>query len=370
MSFLPEYDPLSALPAPYRVWDDTARDLPKLLASGTVRPVLDAMPVLDPAPLLGDPAAAERAMLLLSYFGHAYVWGETEPAKRIPAPVAVPWHAVARRLGRPPVLSYASYALHNWRRLDKNSPIALGNLALLQNFLGGVDEEWFILVHVDIEAKAGPAMEALMAAQRAVERDDARSVSAKLETIRDTLGRMYTVLLRMPERCDPYIYYQRVRPYIHGWKDHPALPDGVIYEGLSEYAGKPQQFRGETGAQSSIIPALDAGLGVRHPDSPLSIYLREMRSYMPPADRAFLEELERGPSIREYARKHPDLHDAYNDSLKQMERFRALHRGYAATYIMQQHERSAANPTGVGTGGTPFMQYLEEHRQTTLKHLL
>ena len=21
---------------------------------------------------------------------------------------------------------------------------------------------------------------------------------------------------RMPERCDPYIYYQRVRPYIHG----------------------------------------------------------------------------------------------------------------------------------------------------------
>ena len=56
------------------------------------------------------------------------------------------------------MLSYASYALDNWRRLDPASPIELGNIALLQNFLGGLDEEWFVLVHVDIEAKAGKAL--------------------------------------------------------------------------------------------------------------------------------------------------------------------------------------------------------------------
>ena len=33
----------------------------------------------------------------------------------------------------------------------------------------------------------------------------------------------------MPERCDPYIYFHRVRPYIHGWKDNPALGAGLIY---------------------------------------------------------------------------------------------------------------------------------------------
>jgi hypothetical protein len=43
-----------------------------------------------------------------------------------------------------------------------------------------------------------------------------------------------------------------------------------------------------------------------------------------------------------------------------------LHLHYGATYIQQQHERSAANRTAIGTGGTPFMVYLEEHRQTTL----
>ena len=63
---------------------------------------------------------------------------------------------------------------------------------------------------------------------------------------------------RMPEKCDPFIYYNRVRPYIFGWKNNPATPQGVIYEEVDEYNGKPQLFRGETGAQSSIVPALDA----------------------------------------------------------------------------------------------------------------
>ena len=77
------------------------------------------------------------------------------------------------------------------------------------------------------------------------------------------VGAMYTTLRRMPEWCEPFIYH-RVRPYIHGWKNHPDLPEGVIYEGVEAYGGKPQQFRGETGAQSSIVPALDAMLGVGH----------------------------------------------------------------------------------------------------------
>ena len=66
---------------------------------------------------------------------------------------------LAERLGRPPVLSYASYALDNWRRIDPDGPVALGNLALLQNFLGGADEDWFILVHVEIEARAAAALD-------------------------------------------------------------------------------------------------------------------------------------------------------------------------------------------------------------------
>ena len=67
---------------------------------------------------------------------------------------------------------------------------------------------------------------------------------------------------RMPEKCDPFIYYNRVRPYIFGWKNNPTTPEGVVYEGVEEYENTPQIFRGETGAQSSIVPMLDALLGV------------------------------------------------------------------------------------------------------------
>ena len=91
------------------------RELPKLLVAEAVRHSIKQLPLLKVSTLQGE-HQLERAMMLLSYFGHAFVWGETMPATHLPANLAVPWYAVAQRLGRPPVLSYASYALHNWRR--------------------------------------------------------------------------------------------------------------------------------------------------------------------------------------------------------------------------------------------------------------
>ncbi len=356
--FLPSPDPLDCLPPAFTTWEEIAYTLPKLLVAGTMRHTLEHMPILKTA-ALQDLAQLERAMLLLSYFGHAYVWAEEQPASHIPASIAAPWYAVAQRLGRPPVLSYASYALQNWRRLDPTGPIALGNIVLRQNFLAGADEEWFILVHVDIEAKVAPALEALGPAQTAVVTDQGQELERQLTSIASALERAYATLLRMPERCDPYIYYHRVRPYIHGWKNHPALPQGVVYEGVEAYSGMPQQFRGETGAQSSIIPSLDAVLGITHEDDPLRLYLMEMRDYMPPAHRAFIEALEQGPSIRQYVIEHwheqPALRDAYNACVHWLGRFRSTHLEYAGRYIHQQSQDSPDNPTAIGTGGTPFM---------------
>jgi indoleamine 2,3-dioxygenase len=369
--FLPAADPLTILPAAFARWEGIARHLPKLLAAGRVRSELQSLPIL-PTSSLNAPDALERAMMLLSYFGHAYVWGDSPPADRIPAGIAVPWHAVAQQLGRPPVLSYASYALHNWRRLDPLGPIALGNIILLQNFLAGQDEEWFILVHVEIEAHAAAALAALSPAQSAAAQGRATDLESHLRTIAAALGEMNRTLSRMPERCDPYIYYNRVRPYLYGWKDQPALPDGLIYEGVADYAGQPQKFRGETGAQSSIIPALDAALGIAHRSDPLREYLSEMRDYMPPAHRRFVESIEAKPSVRDYVLAHPQpsLSEAYNLCVSLIERFRQTHLEYAASYIHRQSQRSDANPNAVGTGGTPFMPYLKKHRDESTQSLI
>src|SRR5438046_808156 len=105
--FLPTADPLDRLPDPFDAWEDAAYGLPKLLMPDHLRQRLEELP---PFPLenLSEEREWRRAMSLLSYLGHAYVWCGERPATHLPARLAVPWHAVAKHLGRPPILSYAS----------------------------------------------------------------------------------------------------------------------------------------------------------------------------------------------------------------------------------------------------------------------
>ena len=369
--FLPLRDPLPALPSNYSAWEEVAADLPKLLSAGAIRRAIQRLPALDADGLDGD-VQRRRAMLLLSYLGHAFVWGESPPSDSLPASVAIPWHAVATALGRAPVLSYASYALDNWRRLEPAGPIALGNVVLLQNFLGGMDEEWFILVHVEIESKAAVAISAIFQAATSMPADDLSQLEDHLSRVTAALDRLNATLDRVPERCDPYIYYRRVRPYIHGWKDHPALPNGLTYEGVEKYRGEPQRFRGETGAQSSIVPLLDAGLGITHQDDALATYLQEMRQYMPPRHRELIAHVERRSAVREAVRDSGSaaLREAYNACVQTLADFRSRYLEYANRYIHEQSEEEPANPSTVGTGGTPFMPYLKKHRDETLAHLI
>jgi indoleamine 2,3-dioxygenase len=250
--------------------------------------------------------------------------------------------------------------------LEPNRPREIGNIALNQTFYAGIDEEWFVLIHVDIEQRAAPALAALSEAQFAKDSRDQVHLLKALSTIGLSLDAVNESMNRMPEFCDPYIYYHRVRPYIHGWRNHPAIPDGVSYEGVEEFEGKPQTFRGETGAQSSIVPALDAVLGIGHAQDVLRDYLMEMRAYMPPNHRAFIEAREAAGSVRDFAIECGGATlEAYDYAVAQVERFRSKHLEYAATYIFKQSQTDGKNPHAVGTGGTPFMPYLKKHRDET-----
>ena len=248
----------------------------------------------------------------------------------------------------------------------------VGNLAMIQNFLGGMDEEWFVTLHVNIEAAAALGLSVLLPAQEAVLQEDTRALEGYLLDLTETLQTMAALLQRMPERCHPDTYYHRVRPYMFGWKNNPDLPHGMLYDGVEAYGDQPQEFRGETGAQSSIIYAFDAALGIKHEFDEMRAYLLEIRDYMPVQDRAYIEMLERGPAVREYVRQHrstaPSLREAYNEAVRALYEFRQLHLDYAAMYILKpaRAEKTAA----VGTGGTPFTVYLKKHFDETLAHLV
>ncbi len=374
--FLCRFDASSvALPD---TWVDAARvalQLPDVLPSGSVRRFLAKS--LPPHQELTDAAdltdeQARIATVHYTFMVQAYMWGEEAITDRLPACLAVPMVALADRLGQQPLLTYSSYVLDNWALIDPARPLALDNLRMLQNFLGGMDEAWFVLVHVAIEACAGQVLARFEDIVKAVENDDPRTAQSLLEANASTWQDINALFDRMPERCDPYIYFERVRPYIHGWKDNPALPNGVIYEGVERYGSAAQAFRGQTGSQSSIVPSMDALMGVGHAADPLREYLDQLHEYRPVGHRRFVDDVRACSGLRDYAKRvrSPSLNDAYNANIQAVADFRTRHLEYAASYINKQGRKHAGNDTDVGTGGTPFMKYLKKHRDETRANLL
>ena len=189
----------------------------------------------------------------------------------------------------------------------------------------------------------------------------------ELKKIKKSLKNVNAIFSKMPEKCDPYVYYHRVRPYIFGTKDNPDLKKGLIYE--NQFDNKPQFFRGETGAQSSIIPFLDGALGIYHSNDNLKHYLNEMRDYMPPKHRKMIEDVEKKSQAKKLIHKSKTLTYEYNLCLEEIRKFRAKHLEYAASYIHKQAQINSDVGTGGstvrGTGGTPFMKYLKKHRDET-----
>jgi indoleamine 2,3-dioxygenase len=350
--FLPNSDPIQFLPTEFSSLEDLAASLPELVANKVVRSELVSQLgniEINFDTIASLPPLAERAMVIFSYFASSYIHCPGEPtATVLPKEIAVPLVKISQLVGRPPILSYASYCLYNWTRLDKNKPIELGNIRLLQNFTlseGRRDENWFVLVHVDIENKAAQAMSAINKLKDSMIRQiTTEEVASLLTDVNVSLSNMCATLDRMPEECSADVYYGQVRPYIFSYVN-------VVYEGCD---AAPMTYRGETGAQSSCIPAIQTALGVKHRDSMLTAHLRDMRNYMPPAHGDWLTQIEAMPStFRDYAEGF-GLGDLYNECLAGLIRFRKTHLGYAIDYI----QKKVANPTG--TGGTPYVKWLSQ----------
>ena len=354
---------------------DVALTLPSLLPSGRVRALLRVqLPDIDIDALIKVSSDAELriAMVHYSFLVQAYVWGEAEAPEILPRCLAVPIVALADRLGQQPLLPYSGYVLDNWAEIAPGGCITLENTRMIQHFLGGQDETWFVLIHIAIEAAAGEVLVRMPKVVDAVCKSDSESVRSLLEEMAEVWEGINRIFDKMPERCDPYIYFTRVRPFIHGWKDNPALPDGLRYEGVVRFGDRGQAFRGQTGSQSSIVPAMDAMLGVGHAHDPMKAYLDELHIYRPPAHRRFIEDLRAESELRSFVERSrdPALVHAYNSNVQAVADFRSRHLEYAASYINRQSKDAAGNDIDIGTGGTPFMRYLKKHRDETRERLL
>lgn len=359
--FVPSSDPSDALPKAFAPWDEMVPILPALIMNREVRRWIAAIPELDSGALT-DPADMERAAIILSSLTMAHVWGGAEPDFTLPRNIAVPFVALSQRLGRPPIVMHATLVLNNWRRLDTARPLGLDNIDTQATFTGSFDEKWFYLSTLGVELAAAPAVVCLTAAVKASADEDDAGLAAQLGELDAGIGRMTDALMRVPERCDPYVFYHRIRPFLAGW---PA--PGVTYAGTGL---NPQIWAGGSAAQSALLQSIDAGLGIRHEHAHTRDFLEAMLQYMPPRHRAFVAALREQSTIRARAESgSAPLRDAYNACIARTDEFRRKHIGLTSQFIVRQAS-THVGPGTTGTGGTDFVEFLRESRVETARSQL
>jgi len=354
--FLPAKDPLTQFDpeSKFSILDEIGRDLPSRLLETDFRRYAALLTIPEwPDEYLSLNTLPELRLYFvrLAFLTSAYVNQVGQPAvSSLPANLAVPLTRVAKLLSVPPILNYAGYALYNWKRFDKNQGVVLGNIDTIQNFVHLYDEHWFILIHVEIEAQASAilaAVETFHAEKRRTGKISEEVVNTQLQLIAACLVQQLRVLKRIPERMSHDLYFKVFRPYIRFFEN-------VKFLGVKEQT---INYRGETGAQSSIMPVLVHLLKIEHKQSILVDHLQEIRQHMPPTHQQFIENTAQLPNLKPYA--EPELFDQVLELIAQ---FREVHFEWAKEYI-HKHVKDSR-----GTGGTPYMHWLKQLIDETRDH--
>jgi indoleamine 2,3-dioxygenase len=264
-------------------------------------------------------------------------------------------------------MSYAaSYALYNYSLVNPNQGASVyENLRLVRAFEQGLDplssEAGFILTHIHMVQETGPLIAGAIDLLATVE-DNAQDTSAAVSAFQTLLSAMQKIEAHMEQMWShslpkDYISY---RTFIFGITSQSMFPNGVIYQGTRYGDSKALYFRGESGANDSIIPLLDHLLEIPMPNNPLTEILRDFRSYRPKPHREFLawvmsKSAEVG--VKKYCTNPPAdqavlLPTLYLKLLDHVRSFRWRHWLFAREYIIKR----SSHPTA--TGGSPIVTWL------------
>lgn len=331
-------------------------------------------------------------------------------------------------------MEYAgSYALYNYRLVDPSLGLeSPDNVRLIRAFERGLDpassEAGFVLVHVDMARHSGKLVDGVtrcfgafdIVHARRHDDDSSKGQSgamAKLRNraeLRDGLAAIVaglrdvdTAMETMWARSRPS-NYAAFRTFIFGITAQSMFPDGVLYEGLDggvdvreeeeefeetvegaavpkrvavQRTGKKLSFRGESGANDSMIPMLDNLLQITMPDTPLTRILADFRDYRPSNHRAYLAFVASQSvalDLRSVAlgldtcsavtTKQPgDEEDPaviyatrllWLRLLDGVRRFRWRHWCFAREYILKPWPGTPAARHPTATGGSPIVQWL------------
>ncbi|XP_075411862.1 indoleamine 2,3-dioxygenase 1-like [Tenrec ecaudatus] len=376
-------DPLEELPEKYAEWICIAKNLPALIENDELRARVKEVPELSIDDLKGH-KSQRLAHLALGYITMAYVWnkGGDDVCKILPRNIAVPYCKLSEKLGLRPILAYADCVLANWKKKDPNGPLTYENMDILFFFPGDGCDRGFFLMSLLVELAAAAAIKQIPSLLDAVQQQHQAKCKDALREITACLFRVHEVFEEIHNHVDPNVFFNVLRIYLSGWRGSSLLPEGLLYEGVWD---TPKQFSGGSAGQSSVFQCFDVLLGIQQEHGSGAEFLQDMRTYMPPAHKAFLETLEKGPSVRNFVLSREDadgLKDIYNECVEALVSLRDYHLQIVTKYILIPSKKKQttnpkpgdssepSEPQNKGTGGTDLMTFLKSVRDTTRKYQL
>ncbi|KAK9765080.1 hypothetical protein K7432_006886 [Basidiobolus ranarum] len=383
--FLPREDPLEKLPSEFKELESLLDRMPLKLADGSDgllrkgelgQAVTNELPVYD-VDHIHDTRLLSALYRDYTFLASAYLLepcdinfrntGEYGLARDVlPRNIAIPLAKVSQKIGAKPFMEYAmSYSLYNYQRIDKSKPADYSNLNLIRGFAGARSEHGFILVHVAMVAHSGKIIDAALRSLEAAQQGDRVEFDNQLSTFRDGFIKINEVMETMWSRSEP-ADYPHFRTFIMGSKNQPMFPNGILYEGVDD---KPFHFRGESGANDSMIPLADNLLEITSsmPINPLTEVLRDFRSYRPVNHNRFLKFVEgkaQEVGLRKFAEADGNSGAIYLQVMDQVRDFRHRHWMFTKEYIIKRMKHPVA------TGGSPIVTWLPNQLGAVLDSLV
>ncbi|KAF8311365.1 Indoleamine 2,3-dioxygenase [Clavulina sp. PMI_390] len=229
-------------------------------------------PIIDCSELYSDLRKVQRAHHTLAFLTQFYIQSlpPRDPSRgaepiRIPAPIAVPFVDVSRRLGIAPILTYADTVLWNWDYVDPSLPLSRSNIRICDLFTGTSQEEHFFLTSARIEIAGWDSLDAMRQAHTEAESKDPSVdiIAHNLRRLARSLDMATQILFAVRENLDPDFFYNRFRPWIQG-ADQGAESPSWLYEGVDEQ-GLILQPSGPSAGQSALMHSFDVFLNIPHP---------------------------------------------------------------------------------------------------------
>ncbi|KAG9326375.1 hypothetical protein KVV02_003726 [Mortierella alpina] len=379
--FLPRQDPLDVLPKEYEVLEQLLQQMPLtlkdgspgLLARGEFGEACKALPQYDLSKI-EDSELLSALYRDYTFVASAYLLEPCDILYRktgdyglgrsvLPKNIAVPLVQVAEKIGAKPFMEYAlSYALYNYRRIDKSKGLVWGNLELIRPFSGDPSELGFIISHVTMVSNSGELVKNTMRTLEAADKQNREQFNDALSKVVSTYEKINMEMDTMWERSLPADYL-KFRTFIMGTKNQPMFPKGVIYEGVSD---EPMFHRGESGANDSMVPMGDNLLQLTEsmPSNPLTAVLKDFRTYRPHNHAEFLEYVEakaRQAHVRQFAEQDSNSAAIFLAAVDQIRNFRNRHWSFTKEYIIKYTKHPVA------TGGSPIVTWLPNQLATVLR---